>query len=1458
MYKSKSNRIISFILILCLIVSTPVHLMAEDKLTFTSNATSKTILINYTGKADDLDVIILNGEQLEKKVGGSGDYTYTSSGNNYTIKLDATKYEYIYPDVKTMSYNLSRIKKDNNTYVIQLSLRYKQPTLRVGKNTYYINTPITNLELKNGSNTVINSTWNTVNNNNETTLTAEFTLEQVAKATQTSWCIQFNGSPAQRYLTVPTTLINQTEGNWRTVQVAENSSVSVQPKANDTIDEAFSSTLKISNITTDTNSEWTVSGKTTSNNKDIYKVYPKGLSSTIVMEIEVDNNAKQGEESSPIITIKPKQTNYTMNYFTLYYYYEPVSLSGVQLASKPGTILVDVLMTNTAPKRKTGTSQSTEILSVGKVNYFSKEKLLENAVTDREQTLSELTVKSISGEYPMDVVGNQVTVNLKDMVYDGDKTTITVGDGKIGVTYINADIVVSDGEYDVSTTVYLPVTNVYIVPYFETKTIERNIYSSSNQDIPAIELKGVTNVDAPNYEYFNLSIDNIEINGYQEVNPRVAEASISLIGTDKAKLQFSIHNMDNLSANDYFWITVKTNTQSGLTQESYVKVQMISGDMENSKESLLYVHRKPVAQFKAKATRSGNSLTGVTVSESNLSYDPDFQTGQKDKDIEDGIYAVRWDINILGTTKHYTIEGNREAYNGTERGTIDKLKKVTLADGSVLSLKGNTSDLMQSTLTSVNNQLRQCIPNEINNGSAGQRSISISLRVQDRCNDGWRNGAWSEPYTVTINGRENMPPVALFTINQPSFIMPPDKDEIDMRLTDNSYDTDSDILKNWSWVLYDCDGKTLMSKPAVTNRNDNTLNTKADSVAKEFAKRAITESNNIQKNQDSDKRSTTFKIGLIVTDGDGLTSEEYIQEFQILKDNEAPKYNVVDEKVYLIDPAEDGAKGDELGKDETNKGVIQAELKDLSDRVHNDGSKLKIAYEFNGQSVDHISKFSKAANMMQSFTKSAEVETTVNNYKKPYGTSTVTQLGFKPGVYKVSTTVSDVATGPLMINGDSSTSTEKEFWLRVIPYINLWVTYESGGFVNSQWRKSDNKTIAELGIGVDDIVPAAGGELDIVVYTNEYVDTVTANPDFDNNGVADTGLPAITLTKTDETVNTSDKPWLTGNGLTAYVWKGKMTLPEEGIENITTGLEEVSFIVNAKTKWEGYKVGTVTDEGYQRSKTKSNKVFMESVKLYDFNVTSVSDRKLSNAFKAYLGTKTGAYVKELAVDGTSYTTSYTGQNIRKGYAFDFNLKSKGLKDANSKVIIYPHFYTVDGKTELKGWLPSADGTYEVFNRYYTTGNTMANYNEELNKRYIVRYGTVDSIDQQAQAIGTMGELDNLIKTNLTSEQKWEGRYGIPTATKFTTTDKLNTETLYRGAVLVAFDFRAIKNNKEKYNYIGKNQWLKERDGYLSNKEAYVKAEEKWLSENKYIGSVIVYNTNSSVLDDYDSEPVWKE
>lgn len=1213
------------------------------------------------------------------------------------------------------------------------------------------------------------------------------TAFEIKKATNTANQVNYGFRKASitKPLNIPDDVLCKTTGSYHLITVTEGETAILDPIKIDTIDPLFNSNVRINGLTG--------TGDVTIQNGNLYK------NSKSIAKIKKTNDNK--------IEIKTNilDENLWSDGVRFNYSYNNQTYNGGSVTVRDGTIELNVSLANTAPKRQYGNIVIPKKARLGEITKLDISDILTNALgkdifVDREgDALSIVSCSDIDNFTSL--IGGQILVDLREdtIHYGGDTLPIAV--------------TLTDGEFNCDGNIAVKILDGYVTPSFDRQDFNISIYESRLEK-KSIPLKGSYSGD--DADRYTVEVESVKLNGITKVSAKTVVATVKKekdTNTNTLEFNFDLNNKDSIQEGDYFLIDVKIQSDTGVVTHNYITVTITPDGMENSEEGVIYVHRKPIAMFQVAQTRESGKLKTAKVSNSKLSYDPDFQSS-----IEDGIYAVKWVVQVIGGTTKKTIERTRveQGFTGRANGKLDNATNTT----------GSTQIMLSQAEADVNNAIAEAIASaDMYDSSGSQRQLSISLYVQDRCNTDWKEGAWSTPYLVTLDGKTNNAPVALFTIDKQAYIMPYNSDTFNMTITDNSFDPDGDTINKWSWVLYDSKGNTLHSK-VITDLSQ------ISTVANEIKSKAIEKALSIQSNNNG--YTTNFSIGLIVS-ANNQNSSEYKQNFSIHKENDTPTFDSTDAKVYLDDPAKDGICGDEYGKASNSKSKIPATMLNIKDTYHQD---LKADYQFDGQSVNNTVGFSKINPIEHTLTKTG---LSINNgtTEAPFGNKTATELGLIPGAYRITTTVSDVAKGPLMLNGDASTfTTDDTHFLRVIPYLSLWLNYECDGWVNSQYRKSDGKTLSELGLSVEDILPSAGSEIDIIGYTNEYVDEYVVYSDYDCNNEIDNINEYVSLTKTGDTAEI--------NGSTVYEWKGTIKLPEEGIEG--DNYNKANLIGEVRTKW----VGTKDDTSIQRTKRRSVLVPIEPVKVYDFNVNRITDRKYSYHFQNYLNGSNGAYVKDLAVDSNSYKNA-SNARIRKGYAFEFNLKSKGLQDNSSEIVIYPHFYTSDMNTELKAWIPNETGTYEMFNCYYKNEGTLSDYNTEINKMY-----TLETKDRDV--IGSIGRiiLGEKVKTNLSTEQYWEGRYGIPIDTKFTTTETLNATNVYSGDVLVTFDIRARKKGTEKYNYVQKKQWLKERTGYSANKQVYVDAEAKWYSEKKYIGAVIMYNNKNTALDDYTSQPIWKE
>lgn len=328
---------------------------------------------------------------------------------------------------------------------------------------------------------------------------------------------------------------------------------------------------------------------------------------------------------------------------------------------------------------------------------------------------------------------------------------------------------------------------------------------------------------------------------------------------------------------------------------------------------------------------------------------------------------------------------------------------------------------------------------------------------------------------------------------------------------------------------------------------------------------------------------------------------------------------------------------------------------------------------------------------------------------------------------------------------------------------------------------------------------------------------------------------------------------------------------EDYMDGIYDGLVDFKVQITAQTSW-GSEYTWYPDEsmvppgennGYlTRFKTKQYDIKVQSIQLYDFHVTDITDR--STIFK------TDVYVRNLPssvqsslVDDISETDNIA---ILKGYGFYFELWSRGLKKTGDHIVIEPKFYALkdlsgeiqknaDGSlVELTGYVKDSQQNYVDF----TTAGT--NTPEPLywdSDRYI-SLGTHDRINIPID-----------LRTIKGSSQCWTGRYGVPADSQFF---RKNANPLqdnpYSGYILVVFDVKAyrksinqdgILQDREKYQYVLKRQWKRERE--LSPDKSILKSdfythEEDWRSEGYNYGTVAIFDSKRRLVDDYVVEPVW--
>lgn len=877
-------------------------------------------------------------------------------------------------------------------------------------------------------------------------------------------------------------------------------------------------------------------------------------------------------------------------------------------------------------------------------------------------------------------------------------------------------------------------------------------------------------------------------------------------------------------------ITIPYTVKSILTGQgtsATITITMTKGDDVNDMEGYLYVHRRPIAVFNPDITKNAQGyITGATISSSReYSYDLDHEmshalgkSGRPDYSIK-GIRTWEWGVKLLTSSTWQTSTFDADTYNGS------------------------AENARSAGLTWVKDKLNATIRNN------PQQAVMVSLRVRDIDGEG-DIGEWSETKTLLLSSIK-MPPVAMFTLDKSTYTVGTILNEFKMKITDMSYDTNGDAIKYWYWTLETPTGvEAFDSAQYGAPFNANAFSTSVANAIFNYVNRG---------NYNPEK--PTFKLTLKVVEDtvDQLESDPYSVSFSVYKQNYPPEISqkpgadtakIQSSTLYEIDDGLDGAVGDDWGT-QTNtvhKGVINfAGLINITD--DQPLSQLKVDWLFEGQKVRKRLDYNDSASA--TVTKSYSGKS-YSPFQAPF-TNTVTAQGFSPGAYKLTVTVKDSPTGnayppnSAQISSWRTYANKAPYHFYVVPKLDMFLHNKVNGWIDQSYRESDGATLGEAGLTLEDIVPTIGDTIELFGQTNQYVESLWGYEDRNNNGQYDAGENKFIFKK-----GSTD---LSGK----ISWSAEYTI--EDIEDAPEGDDLIDMRLNlvGETTW-GSETGNTS-----RTKVKTMTLKVLPVKLSDFRVTSITDPDISTTFDGYVKTlqmqsikfTNGQVVDGVPVGKLAADNNTTGSVMRKGYAFYFKLSSKGLKKDTDEIHIFPKFYEVEVDnsgniarigTQLDGYVPNKEGVYESY---------LTNPSDEINELYELYYegDKIHSLNTHAEVIIT-----TTLRVENGSEQVWSGRYGIPADAKFfpygSTASSSNE---YTGEILVSFEIVAYKNGQPRYNYVERGQWLKERELVPDSLKVVYKAQEaNWKASNNFLGSVLVFDGDKSIRDEYISNPVWIE
>lgn len=253
--------------------------------------------------------------------------------------------------------------------------------------------------------------------------------------------------------------------------------------------------------------------------------------------------------------------------------------------------------------------------------------------------------------------------------------------------------------------------------------------------------------------------------------------------------------------------------------------------------------------------------------------------------------------------------------------------------------------------------------------------------------------------------------------------------------------------------------------------------------------------------------------------------------------------------------------------------------------------------------------------------------------------------------------------------------------------------------------------------------------------------------------------------------------------------------------------------------------------------TRSTQRIYIECSLQNFRITDITDRQWEDVFWSpdyATGIATGRcfYVNEMPVDHHPTKKIVT----KKGYAFYFDMTSRGFNGNADTVFLKPRFYYIKNLTN-----EDIMNAYEV-DLYYDLGNEyLIKYGSDRDK-FVMNY----KMSGNFYSIGGLGglTLNKDVRNIIDSKNAtWYGRFALTTSTKAVKKDtpivvngKVNNSVfLEDGYILVSFKIEGYKNGTKVFDYTPE-QW--DLEGGPKNKNLY------------YTGDTIIFDLEHSALDDY--------
>lgn len=811
-----------------------------------------------------------------------------------------------------------------------------------------------------------------------------------------------------------------------------------------------------------------------------------------------------------------------------------------------------------------------------------------------------------------------------------------------------------------------------------------------------------------------------------------------------------------------------------------------SGNITNP-HAVIYVHRRPLAEFDFVAHKVNDVVDEIDIT--NKAYDLDHEYSDADKGLN--LYEWKWKFaNDSSWRGEATFTSATEA----EQWINDQL--------TGLRSMGMDNIIVQYRVRDIDGMAESETVNVTHKtGSAWTTTSETAVR---------NIGEWSLP-TVRWITNKGLPPIARFDTNNTIFSL---GDEV--TVSDRSYSPNGDNIVKWEWTIERANGAKTSVTYTLGSGGINSVETMENTFSS-FLTNWI-DNQPVGSNTEDD----SYRITLIVTDDkpQPMTSDPYTVTVTIEPENTAPTidpntpesgsifsndnptvYEYDDYDANLVNPYYTYKGAAQLRGSETLDWSVVLDDPDNHDKygTGNDSDSYKLQFmldrflePFRSRVADEASGTQRINYPVKNTT---AAQALISSNIAPF--NTVKDAGLGWGAWRITATVTDVPN-----NGTTPKSTDmvtygyqKPFHLYVIPKLAL-----------------DNVHFTFDGV-LDNQTQIPTGETVTITATTNNRSTGAKILYKDGDGVA--FEQEMTLDRTE--------------GETSY-WTSEFVIPDNlEAEDLISG-EYYPYQIETYTNY-GATNGEVT-----RTKIKdcTANIHILPIKLYDFTITGITDPTVEMDGPAS--------VPDLAHDRNNSTN---GALMKLGYAFNFELYSKGMKDDDDYIRIRPSFYGYNMATGRYD-MP-LDVYYLNENGEYVLATTDPDGNAASGDDYVLR--TEEFIGREIGSIREL-ELNSSFRENVDrNTQKWSARYGLPGTAVFVAKGEPLTETsLYLGDVLINFDIEAMKHGSPKYNYVGKGQWTLERTngGTLLNPQKAIYSD----------GDVIVLDGTNDATLDYESRPVW--